>query len=217
MDELRDSLVLPIEDQRHPSLMNAIYLWACFISRPQPLSEHEEYFLARALEAQQEGLRMADKITDVVRASCLLALYFLATGRVLEGGYHSSAAAALAMQIGLHMDVPMEPLGFTGGLDDLFSESKPLQTDIRRGERVLAFWQVYFVDRCWSVALRRPAVMPDGSSASHAVNLPWPQDLDDYASVCPLPFQLSIVVGSNFSAGLCRQPFVPDGGSLPQW
>lgn len=189
MDELRDSLALPIEDQRHPSLMNAIYLWACFISRPQPLSEHEDYFLARALEAQQEGLRMADKITDVVRASCLLALYFLATGRVLEGGYHSSAAAALAMQIGLHMDVPMEPLGFTNGLDDLFSESKPLQTDIRRGERVLAFWQVYFVDRCWSVALRRPAVMPDGSSASHAVNLPWPQDLEDYASVCPLPFQ----------------------------
>ncbi|KAF8913605.1 hypothetical protein CPB85DRAFT_1298483 [Mucidula mucida] len=182
MGHIRESLNLPLSEQRHPALMNAIYLWACFVSRPEPLCEHEEYFLNQALEAQQQGLRMADKVLDVIQASCLLSVYFLANGRLLEGSFHSSAAAALAVQIGLHLGVPQEsPTGWMSDPNETY-DLKPQKTDYLRGERVLAFWQVYNLDRCWSVVLRKPCVIPDGSSALSSVNCPWPQDIAEYES-----------------------------------
>ncbi|KAK0505291.1 hypothetical protein EDD18DRAFT_1399387 [Armillaria luteobubalina] len=150
-----DSLNLPISEQRHPALMNAIYLWACFVSRPEPLCEHEEHFLNQAIQAHQQGLRLADKVLDIIQASCLLSVYFLANGRLLEGSYHTSAAAALAIQ---------------------------QKIDLRRGERVLAFWQVYNLDRCWSVVLRKPPVLPDASNPWTSITCPWPQDMAEYDS-----------------------------------
>ena len=38
----------------------------------------------------------------VLQASCLLAVYFFWHGRTLEGYYHSSIAARLAVGLGLH-------------------------------------------------------------------------------------------------------------------
>ncbi len=193
MGHIRESLNLPLSEQRHPALMNAIYLWACFVSRPEPLCEHEEYFLNQALEAQQQGLRMADKVLDVIQASCLLSVYFLANGRLLEGSFHSSAAAALAVQIGLHLGVPQEsPTGWMSDPNETY-DLKPQKTDYLRGERVLAFWQVYNLDRCWSVVLRKPCVIPDGSSALSSVNCPWPQDIAEYESVSCLASSALVV------------------------
>src|SRR4051794_23647565 len=46
MGRLRDSLTLPATQQRHPVLINAIFLWSCYMSRPSPLSQHEPHYLA---------------------------------------------------------------------------------------------------------------------------------------------------------------------------
>ncbi len=182
MGSLRDSLNLPMSEQRHPALMNAIYLWACFVSRPEPLCEHEEHFLTQAIQAHQQGLRLADKVLDIIQASCLLSVYFLANGRLLEGSYHASAAAALAIQVGLHMDVSPEPHQWMNDSTESF-DLKPQKIDLRRGERVLAFWQVYNLDRCWSVVLRKPPVLPDASNPWTSITCPWPQDMAEYDSV----------------------------------
>ncbi|KAK0475557.1 hypothetical protein IW261DRAFT_1567958 [Armillaria novae-zelandiae] len=181
MGSLRDSLNLPMSEQRHPALMNAIYLWACFVSRPEPLCEHEEHFLNQAIQAHQQGLRLADKVLDIIQASCLLSAYFLANGRLLEGSYHASAAAALAIQVGLHMDVSPEPRQWMNDSTESF-DLKPQKIDLRRGERVLAFWQVYNLDRCWSVVLRKPPVLPDASNPWTSITCPWPQDMAEYDS-----------------------------------
>lgn len=178
MGRLRDSLSLPASEQRHPVLLNAIYLWACFISRPEPLSQHEEHYLQHALELLPDGLRTGGKLVDVIQASCLLSLYFLANGRLLEGSYHASAAAALAVQSGLSNRVSFE--GWSNGTD---AESKPTVSDVREGERILAFWQVYNLDRCWSVVLRKPCIIPDKSDLRRAITCPWPKDIKDYENV----------------------------------
>ncbi|KAG7439610.1 uncharacterized protein BT62DRAFT_1081491 [Guyanagaster necrorhizus] len=181
MGSLRDSLNLPMSEQRHPALMNAIYLWACFVSRPEPLCEHEDHFLTQAVQAHQQGLRLADKVLDIIQASCLLSLYFLANGRLLEGSYHASAAAALAIQMGLHVDVSPEHHQWMNDSTESF-DLKPQKIDLRRGERVLAFWQVYNLDRCWSVVLRKPPVLPDGSNPWTSITCPWPRDMAEYDS-----------------------------------
>lgn len=179
MGRLRDSLSLPASEQRHPVLLNAIYLWACFISRPEALSQHEEHYLQHALESLPDALRSADKLLDVIQASCLLSLYFLANGRLLEGSYHASSAAALAVQSGLSGRSYLEGW-FSNGME---SDMKPTFSDVREGERVLTFWQVYNLDRCWSVVLRKPCIIRDKSSLPRSITCPWPQDIKDYESV----------------------------------
>ena len=161
--------------------MNAIYLWACFISRPEPLSQHEEHYLRQALECLPDALASSDKTIDVIQASCLLSLYFLANGRLLEGSYHASAAASLAVQIGLGSRAPIDSQGWSTENIDL----KPTLSDVRDGERILAFWQVYNLDRCWSVVLRKPCIIPDKSGSRQSIFCPWPQDIKDYENVGP--------------------------------
>jgi hypothetical protein len=186
--------------------MNAIYLWACFVSRPDPLCQNEEHFLAQALDAQRDGLRTGDKVLDVIRATCLLATYFLSNGRILEGSYHASAASALAVQCGLHRDVSRDSgylssasaaagsaasnasgmvasAGSPTSLHAYSGDLKPSVNDYRDGERILTFWQVYNLDRCWSVALRKPCVIPDGLDSWSSIGCPWPKNLEDYESV----------------------------------
>ena len=127
---------------RHPVLASAIFLWGAFLSRPGPLSTHEQHFLSRTQsllvdalnisQYQQQGQSQSQQqrssgtspqpqrqtaattpslpqipalgtvIIDTIQASCLLARYFFALGRLHEAGYHTSAAANLAVQAGLH-------------------------------------------------------------------------------------------------------------------
>ena len=177
MGRIIDSLTGPLEEQRHPVLMNAMYMWACFMSRPEALSQHEDHYLGLALDALPEALRNGDKIVDIIQGSCLLSMYFLANGRVLEGGYHASAAAALAVQYGLHLNTPHEPRPWES--QESF-DTKPSRVGVQEGERILAFWQVYNLDRCWSVILRKPCIIPDSLDPRYSINCPWPQDLADY-------------------------------------
>ncbi|KAJ7502505.1 hypothetical protein B0H11DRAFT_640842 [Mycena galericulata] len=181
MGRLRESLNGPRAEQRHPVLMNAIFMWACFISRPEPLSQHEEHYLNQTLDALREALRDGDKTIDIVQASCLLSTYFLANGRILEGSYHASAAAALAVQCGLHEHISPEMSAWSPPSDD----AKPFKMDLMQGERILAFWQVYNLDRCWSVALRKPAIIPDGPHPWNSINCPWPMDIAEYEAGRP--------------------------------
>ncbi|KAG9220372.1 hypothetical protein CCMSSC00406_0006637 [Pleurotus cornucopiae] len=175
---LRESLSLPPSEQRHPVLMNAIYLWACFISRPEPLCQHEEHYLARALEAIGEAIRLGNHALDVIQASCLLSMYFLSNGRILEGSYHASAAVGLAVQCGLHRGISLDSQSWIPQSADSF-DIKPVK-DLSESERVLTFWQVFNLDRCWAVVMRRPSVIPDGPDGWNSINTPWPLDIADY-------------------------------------
>ena len=179
---IRDSLSLPPSQQRHPVLMNAIFLWSCFLSRPGPLSQSESHYLSRALTSLHEGVQQVNKIIDVIQGSCLLSLYLLACGRVLEGCYHASAAASLCMQWNLHGGISNVPtLRFSDPVASCKLE--PPKDAIEAGERILTFWQTFNLDRCWSVIMHKPAVMPDTQSGYTSINTPWPLTIEDYEAV----------------------------------
>ena len=178
MGRLAESLVLPASEQRHPALLNAIFLWSCCISRPGPLSQYESHYLSRTLDSLGEALRHPDKAVDVVQASCLLSLYFLSNGRMLEGSYHANAAAALVTQFGLDKGIAQqnhEPLHAL----KIDTSKDPLE----EGDRIMAFWQAYNLDYCWSVVLHKPPVIRDGRYAFASVSPPWPRDAEDYETV----------------------------------
>ncbi|GBE80506.1 hypothetical protein SCP_0302210 [Sparassis crispa] len=180
---MRESLGLPPSEQRHPALMNTIYLWACYLSRPESLCEHEPVYLSRALSAMNEAIQYPTKVVDIIQASCLLSMYYLSNGRLFEGNYYASAAASLALQYRLHQIDSDELSAHPGiGLWEPTFSLEPEKDPIERGERILTFWQVYSLDRCWSVALRRPPIIPDNDHPSTRITTPWPQRMEEYES-----------------------------------
>ena len=165
--------------------MNTIYLWACYLSRPGPLSEHEQLYLSRALSVMSDAISNPSKVVDLIQASCLLSLYFLSNGRLLEGSYYASSAASLAIQWGLHQlgSVEITPPGAVSSEWDSPFRLEPAKDTIEQGERILTFWQVYDLDRCWSVALQRPAMLPDSKHPKTTITTPWPQRMEEYETV----------------------------------
>lgn len=168
--------------------MNAIYLWACYMSRPGSLAEHESLYLSRALATLSDAISNPSRVIDLIQAQCILSVYFLSNGRLLEGSYHASSAASIAIQWGLHQigSADVTPGGMLADWDSSFRPDPPADT-IEQGERILTFWQVYNLDRCWSVALQRPAIIPDSKHPRTSITTPWPQRMDEYEAVSPTP------------------------------
>lgn len=181
-DRLRDSLASSTGSAPHPVLMNAIYLWSCFLSRPGPLSAHEPYYLARALAELNVALAHPFHLVDAVRGACLLAQYFFCTGRIAEGVYHAGAAASLALRWDFHRAPSAQPPASDWDPTGCFSCDVPVDA-LEEGERIAAFWQVYNLDRCWSAALRRTPAIPADKTSSLFVDVPWPLSMDEYQSV----------------------------------
>ncbi|KAF7353766.1 adenylate kinase [Mycena venus] len=154
----------PFGFEPHPALMNAIYLLACHFARSPYCSEIEPVFFTRALHE--------------ITASCLLAVYLYINCRALEGYTHSFSAARLAVGLGLHQIRPLPP----PGADDpqLYSEEitpipiPPARDRAEVSDRIAAFWQVFMVDRCWSVASGLPVALPDGDCPQVRIKTPWP-------------------------------------------
>lgn len=172
-------------------LLNAIFLWACALSRPQSLSSHESLYFARAVDAFADAPRRLTKVVDVVQGASLLALYLLTSGRLSEGSFYLSAAASLALQWGLHRASNATPTHESPiALDPAFVLPPPADA-IEAGERALTFWHVFFLDAAWSPALQRPRTIGDAPGALGAVTVPWPQDMADYETASSFSFSIN--------------------------
>lgn len=165
----------------HPALMNAIYLLACHFTRSPFYLELESTFLTRTLHEITVALDGSDRLVDIVQASCLLAVYLFANSRILEGYCHSFSAARLAVGLGLHQ--LQHPKNYVHqGLAPSGTSPIPMpppKDSAELRERISAFWQVFMVDRCWSVANGLPVALPDGEHHQGRIKTPWPEPPDD--------------------------------------
>ncbi len=183
------ALLLPNAHTPHPSLVDAIYLLACYFSRSPPLTDLEPHFLKRSLRGIADALQYSDRIVHVLQASCLLALYFFWHGRSLEGYYHSSIAARLAVGLGLHQ-IPSDHFSRAGTQNDVpvpLNASVPLSppTDqVEYAERIAAFWQIFSVDRAWAVATGLPTALPDDDHPRSEIRTMWPMTIPNDPPVC---------------------------------
>ena len=177
------------------SLITTVCLWGSRLSRNASLSAFEPGLLSRAVHLVSGSLFLANTqprghaIIVVIQAEVLLSNYFFSLGRFLEGRYHCSAAASLAIscqlnllgnaqsrrrQRGLAMDLVAAPdlgLGSAG--------TDPIQA----GERVNAFWSVYILDKTWTVATGTPSSITDQVLGGMAISTPWPLSMEMYEQV----------------------------------
>ncbi|GBE87925.1 hypothetical protein SCP_1201510 [Sparassis crispa] len=162
-----------------PALLNVIYLWGVRLSTNNSLAGYESVFLSRASQGTSAALASVPtyRLMHVIQAEVLLATYFFATGRLLEGRYHCSAAVALALsgrlnQIRGVVD-HMSHVHTAHGID---IQLPPPTDAVEEGERVNAFWTVYLLDKSWTVPLGSPSHINGGAD----LNIPWPLEMENY-------------------------------------
>ncbi|KAJ7901092.1 hypothetical protein B0H14DRAFT_2670628 [Mycena olivaceomarginata] len=152
-----------------PALLSTVYLWALRLSKQPELIALEPVFLSRALNLAGNGLSglHPQKVMHTLQAETLLACYFFASGRFLEGRYHTASAVSLALSSGLHMirsaNIPSSVL-------------PPSQDAIEEGERIHACWAVIILDRSWAAVLGEQAHL----EYQQQIDTPWPLEVDDY-------------------------------------
>ncbi|KAI0628741.1 hypothetical protein C8Q77DRAFT_1238016 [Trametes polyzona] len=183
------ALLLPTAQKPHPSLVDAIYLLGCYFSRSQTLNALEPYFLKRSLRGIADALQNSDRIVHVLQASCLLAVYFFWHGRTLEGYYHSSIAARLAVGLGLHQiqssawfHLQFTRAGYQQEVPAPLKASVPLKPpldEVEYAERIAAFWQIFSVDRAWAMATGLPTALPDDDHPRSRIDTNWPMTIPD--------------------------------------
>ncbi|GJE98222.1 C6 transcription factor domain-containing protein [Phanerochaete sordida] len=192
----RDPLVEP--------LLTAVCLWGSRLARGTPLAAFEDTLLAQAVQGVSAALFLASAgerghaLLGAVQAEVLLAHYFFALGRFLEGRYHGGAAASLALTCRLHALGPPAPPG--PGAGPAPGQALPAPRDaVEHGERVDAFWTVYVLDQCWSGALgAAPALAPGG--AAHRIATLWPLAPAQYAQGVRAP-HTGVPAVAQFLAG----------------
>ncbi|KAG6831208.1 hypothetical protein H0H92_012002 [Tricholoma furcatifolium] len=158
----------------HPALINAMYLLACHFANIEFYSELEPAFFVQVQHEVNLALDTSDRLTDIVQASALLAIYLYMNNRVMEGYRHTFSAIKLAVGLGLHQI--QQPNTLTG----VFPTQPPLislplpRDQNELDDRILAFWQIFMVDRCWSVVNGLPLALPDRDTAQCRILTPWP-------------------------------------------
>ncbi|KZT34379.1 hypothetical protein SISSUDRAFT_1131882 [Sistotremastrum suecicum HHB10207 ss-3] len=152
-----------------PSLKNAIYMVGARFSS----SHLETSFLPSSLHALSSGLARGESVLDAIIASCILALYFFINGRLLEGHYHASAAVTLVLQCGIHqIDKPyVTETSFSTVRDTRLG---PVRAPAERVLRMRIFWQVFYLDRCWSVAIGMSPGLSENFSQASAITTQFP-------------------------------------------
>ncbi len=165
-----------------PALMTTVYLLGSVLSHAPSLTMHEKTFLERALVDVSGALSSnyhPQRFAQTIQAEVLLAYYFLASGRFLEGKYHVTTAVSLVLSTGLNK-VRSDRTTSTGQIPVL----RAPRDAIEEGERVDACWTVLILDKSWAVAL---ASVPNAVCPSDIVGLqldtPWPLEVQDYEHV----------------------------------
>lgn len=116
-----------------------------------------------------------------LQAEIPLSYYFFASGRVLEGKYHTAAAISLSLSSSLHQ-VRSENYSTPGIL-------QPPADVVEEGERIHAWWTVMIMDKCWAVGLSEDPGFAHRDNMA-MVDTPWPLEVDDYPRVRRLFFYI---------------------------
>ncbi|KAJ7113841.1 hypothetical protein C8R44DRAFT_710308, partial [Mycena epipterygia] len=147
-----------------------MYLWA---SRFDPTANGQDDFLALTVHhlglevAAIQTLQPPSQILQIIQASVLLSVYYLDSGRLVEGKYHCAAATSLAFSAGLHR------VGSSSPAPHLPFLNSPLAVPpdgTRAKEMVDAFWSVVLLNNYWVAVSGAPSSILWDSS----ITTPWP-------------------------------------------
>ncbi|KAJ6528783.1 hypothetical protein DFH09DRAFT_1285462 [Mycena vulgaris] len=174
---IRHALVDPPDpNQVSLGLLNAMYLWASRIS-PEATRKSEAEFLALTVDrlardvAAIQAIQPPNRILQIIQAAVLLSLYYLDSGRLIEGKYYCAAATSLALSAGLHQLAPAPHPPHLHPPPAFSPRPLVLPADsIRANEMIDGFWSVVLLNNYWIAASGVPSCIPYDTS----FRTPWP-------------------------------------------
>ncbi|KIL66619.1 hypothetical protein M378DRAFT_9992 [Amanita muscaria Koide BX008] len=151
-ERFRESLLLdfPLGHPYRPSsaLTMTAYLVGMFLSRDEELSSRQKQTLAAAAQMSAQALSSThpQRVMHGIQAELMLACYFFAQSRLLEGQYHLATAASTALATGVLK---------TSKTQNEFSDllMPPVKDSVEERERINACWTIYYLDYGWAAAL----------------------------------------------------------------
>jgi len=161
----------------------ALYLWAIRLSSGPGVQLLEKSYVERAIQEAAVALsgNHPQKVMHSIQAEVLLAVYFFSLGRSIEGKFHVANAVATALSAGLHK---IRSAGFAFSSDVV----PPPSDAIEEGERILAAWTVFNLDKSWAVALDSPPNFQHQSkSPAMHIDTPWPLETEEFEQVNTFP------------------------------
>jgi hypothetical protein len=198
----RESMLHPVgHPHRLPdALIYATYLWCIYLSK-DGITQDSEICLSRATGAITDVADSPHSKIHAIQAQVLIATYFFSSNRVSEGNYFVMNAVATALAAGLHK------IRSTNG--DLRSTLPPPRNSTEEGERILAAWTVFILDRSWAANLgQTPQMTFSVDHLEHSLDTPWPLDIDSYVQVGVTCVSI-IVPGSPLPRVSCFKIFTP--------
>ncbi|KZS87508.1 hypothetical protein SISNIDRAFT_490969 [Sistotremastrum niveocremeum HHB9708] len=164
-------------DQHTFAFRTTGYLLGSTFDPSSPLSPP---LITASAQALHTALASGSDIMDLINSSYLLAFHSYTNGRLLEGMYHAGAADEAEEE-------EENPVAGTSRSNELWSHPSigtpvllPARNMRDREMRIRTFWQVFYLDQCWSVALGALPLFTNGSSNNETANLdveistPWP-------------------------------------------
>jgi len=121
---------------------------------------------------------------QVIQAKVLLVGYLFRIGQFSAALHESHSASSLAVACGLHKIRTAQPIpAFTSFIDRIDLTLQAPRDQIEEGERINAFWAVFFLDRCLAVVFGPPLVISDMDAPGMQIDTPWPLEMETYERV----------------------------------
>lgn len=177
-------------------------MWGAHFATEKSITPLASMFAKRTSEALPELVQLASGaprtpsnstssvvphvLIQAIQAATLLATYYFAHDRTIEGSYQANTASALAISAGLHrMAAPRYTSGnaYTDRADcsnGTAAQIPPARDDLEWAERLLTFWNVYVLEGTWCVIDGFPSGRWNGRELRTRITAPWPKDLEVY-------------------------------------
>ncbi|KAH9960534.1 hypothetical protein BJV74DRAFT_872268 [Russula compacta] len=166
-----------------PALINAVYLWGIVLRKGNDLLQHESILASRVPSQLGSAIPTTPShhILQVLQAKILLVNYLFRIGHFPAARHEVNSASSLAVACGLHKIRTAQPMpAFTSFIDQIDLTLQEPRDQIEEGERINAFWAVFFMDRCWAVAFGPPLVISDSDASGMQIDTPWPLEMETY-------------------------------------
>ena len=169
-----------------PALINAIYLWGLVIVKNNDFHLHVPILASQI--ASQLGSAISTtsshQILQVIQAKILLVGYLFRIGHFPTALHEAHSASSLAVACGLHKIRTAQPIpAYTSFIDRIDLTLQEPRDQIEEGERINAFWAVFFMDRCLAVIFGPPLVISDMDAPGMQIDTPWPLEMETYERV----------------------------------
>ena len=187
LEKLRASLPPTPQSPIPLALVHSVFLVGVLFSGDDDLKRQEQQILNRAQQALSTDLGPTNTLY-MLQAEVLLSQYLFHHNRRTAGGYHAAAAVSIAIGCKLHK-IRSAEWSVAPFANPAIPEVQlfPALDDVEEGERIRAFWTVFALDRCWSVAIQSSSVLAHQGTASTRVDTPWPLEMSWYEQVRPKP------------------------------